>query len=81
MNDSLSTRPSIVLYAPAAIRHDPVPDTAVSVRILPGCADGIQAGANTIIVPARLLPAGVPGLAGQPSLQPVFLLRPAGRGS
>lgn len=47
----------IVLCAPAAIRHDPLPDTSISVRVLPSCADDIQAGANTIILPARLVPA------------------------
>jgi len=60
MDAPMSTRPGIVLYAPAAIRHDPLPDTTASVHVLPGCADGIQAGANTIIVPAHLVPAAAP---------------------
>jgi hypothetical protein len=77
----VSTPSAIVLYAPAAIRHDRLPDTATSARILPGCADGIQAGANTIIVPGRLVPATEPDPAGRSSLQPVFLLRPAKAGS
>jgi hypothetical protein len=81
MDAPLSTRPAIVLCAPAAIRHDPFPDAPASAHVIPGCSDGIQAGANTIIVPARLVPAVVPGPAGQSSLQPAFLLWPTGRGS
>ena len=77
----MSGRPGIVLCAPAAIRHDPLPGASISVHVLPGCADDIQAGANTIIVPARLVPAAAPDPAGQYSLQPVFLLWPAGQGS
>ena len=77
----MSARPGIVLYAPAAIRHDPLPDTSTSVHVLPDCADDIQAGANTIIVPARLVPAATPDPAGRSSLQPMFLLWPAGRGT
>lgn len=38
--------------------------------------DGIQAGANTIIIPVGLVPAAEPGPAGDASLQPAFLLRP-----
>jgi hypothetical protein len=81
MDSPLSTRPGIVLCVPAAIRHDPFPDAPASEHVIPGCSDGIQAGANTIIVPARLVPAAVSGLAGQSSLQPAFLLRPTGRES
>jgi len=81
MDDPMSGRPGIVLCAPAAIRHDPLPGASISVHVLPGCADDIQAGANTIIVPARLVPAATPDPAGQSSLQPVFLLWPAGQGS
>jgi hypothetical protein len=69
-------RPSIVLYAPAAIRHDPLPDASISVYVLPVSGDGIQAGANTAIVPASMIPAAVPEPAGTSSL-PAFLLRPA----
>jgi hypothetical protein len=69
---------AIVLYAPAAIRHNPLPDAATSVRILPAYADGMHAGANTVIVPGRLIPATPPGPPGRSSLQPAFLLRPAG---
>jgi hypothetical protein len=74
----VSTPPAIVVYAPAAIRHDPLPDAATSVRILPGCADGLQTGANTVIVPGDLIPATQPGPPGRSGLQPAFLLRPAG---
>jgi hypothetical protein len=81
MDDPVSGRPGIVLYVPAAIRHDPLPDISVHVQILPGGVDGIQAGANTIIVPARLIPPATPDPAGRCSLQPMFLLWPAGRGS
>ena len=77
----MSAQPGIVLCAPSAIRHAPFPDTSTSVHVLPGCADGIQAGANTIIVPARLLNAVERAPVGRSSLQPVFLLRPAGRGN
>jgi hypothetical protein len=70
-----------VLCVPAAIRHDPLPDAPASARIIPGCSDGTQAGANTIIVPARLVPAAVSGLAGHSSLQPAFLLWPTGQES
>jgi len=77
----VSERPGIVLCAPAAIRHAPLPDTTASARILPGCAEDIQAGANTIIVPARLVPAAAPDPAGQSSLQPAFLLWPSRQGS
>ena len=75
----MSTQPGIVLCTPAAIRHDPLPDPPASMHVLPDPADGIEAGANTIIVPARLVPAAAPDPARQPGLQPVFLLRPAGR--
>jgi hypothetical protein len=60
MDDLTGTRTSIVLSAPAAIRHDPLPGTPASVHVLPGGADGIQSGANTIIVPGRLVPAASP---------------------
>jgi hypothetical protein len=50
------------------------------VHAVPGCAYDIQAGANTIIVPGRLVPAATPDPAGQYSLQPVFLLWPTGQG-
>jgi hypothetical protein len=76
----VSARPGIVLCVPADIRHDPLPDLATSVHVLPGWAAGIQEGANTIIVPGRLVPAAAPGPAGRSRLQPAFLLRPAGRG-
>ena len=81
MDDLTGTRADIVLYAPAAIRHDPLPGAPVTVHVLPGGADGVQSGANTIIVPGRVVPAAAPDPAGPFSLQPVFLLRPAGRGS
>ena len=77
----MSTPSAIVLYAPAAIRHDPLPDAATSARILPGSADGLHAGANTVIVPGCLIPATQRGPAGHSSLQPAFLLRPARPGS
>jgi hypothetical protein len=80
MDDPVSARAGIVLSAPAAIRHDSLPDPSTSVHVLPGRADGIQAGANTIIVPGSLVPATTLDPAGQSCLQPAFLLRPAGRG-
>src|ERR1039457_6352423 len=52
----MNTRPGIVLYAPAAIRHEPLPDVVTSLHVLPVTADGLQPGAGTIIVPARLSP-------------------------
>lgn len=76
----MSARPGIVLCAPAAIRHDPLPDPSTSVHVLAGRTDGIQAGANTIIVPGCLVPDAAPDPAGQSRLQPAFLLRPTGRG-
>ncbi len=75
----MNGRPGIVLGVPAAIRHNPLPDTSTSVHVLPGCAVGIQAGANTVIVPARLVPATAPDSAGRSNLQPMFLLWPTGR--
>ena len=47
----------IALCAPTSICHDPLPDTSISVRVLLSYADDIQAGANTIVLPARLVPA------------------------
>jgi len=81
MDDPVNTQPGIVLCAPAAVRQDPLPETctSTSVHVLPVPADDLQAGANTIIVPARLLSAAEHDPAGQSSLQPVFLLRPAAR--
>ena len=61
----MSTRPGIVLCTPAAIRRDPLSDTFILVHVLPGCADDIQTAANTIIVPARLVPASTPDPAGR----------------
>jgi hypothetical protein len=79
MASQMSTSSCVVLYAPAAIRHDPLPDASISTHLLPDCADGIQLGANTIIVPAYHIPAVEPGPPGRASLQPTFLLRPARR--
>lgn len=69
---------AVVLYAPAAVRHDPAPDVPTSARPL---SDVAQAGTNTVIVPAGLVPAIEHHAAGQPSLASVFLLRPAGPSS
>ncbi len=80
-DDPMNTKPGIILYAPAAIRHAPLPDTCTSVHVLPVPADGVHGGANAVIVPARLVRAAEHDPAGQPSLQPVFLLRPAARAS
>lgn len=77
----MSGQPGIVLCPPAAIRHDRFLGTSISVHVLPGCADDIQAGPNTIIVPARLVPAATLDPAGQYSHQPVFLLWPTGQGA
>lgn len=77
----MSWQPGIVLYVPAAIRHDPLPDTPAYVHVLPSRVDGIQEGANTIILTARLIPPAAPDPAGRCSLQPMFLLRPAGQES
>jgi hypothetical protein len=80
MEDPVSARTGIVLSAPAAIRHDPLSDPSTSVHVLPGRADGIQVGANTIIVSGGLVPAATRDPAVQSCLQPAFLLRPVGRG-
>jgi hypothetical protein len=59
-------------------RHEPFPDAATSAHVLPGQGEGIQGGANTVIIPTRLIPVAAPGPVGELSLQPAFLLRPGG---
>jgi hypothetical protein len=72
---------AIILAAPAAIRHDPTPDRRTTLHTVPAGTEGVMAGANTVIIPGQLVPAAELDPAGLASLQPAFLLWPAGRDS
>ena len=78
-------RQALVLLAPAALRHDPIPVFSTRIRRLPHPADTTRQPVNTVIVPAGHIPA--PGDDSNPpedpasgmAMAPLFCLTPAGR--